>query len=262
MIIRIGKIPYLNSEVFFTHLEFQDRLEMVPLVPSALSRAALGGEIDAGPFPLVTCFDLADRFKPLGDFCIATRDKARSILLFSKRPIENLSGASIAVTSETSTSVRLLKVLLSKKIGVTPGGYVSTGDSNDAFLLIGDEALRKRKGVPLYSHIYDLGEIWNEWTGLPFVFARWGVREDVPGPIVTRFVGALEKALAAGLGNIDEIAGRRGEDLGMTKKEVCEYIGGFRYTLGEAEKTVIERFKELDTEVRISEESKRASHLG
>jgi chorismate dehydratase len=39
-------------------------------------------------------------------------------------------------------------------------------------LLIGDAALRasfQETGLL----VYDLGELWHEWTGLPFVFALW-----------------------------------------------------------------------------------------
>ena len=88
MTTRIGCIPYLNSEVFYFGMAGEDGVELHPLVPRALSNAATEGGLDAGPVPLVTCFELEDTFKPLGNFCIATGEKARSILLFSKRPIE------------------------------------------------------------------------------------------------------------------------------------------------------------------------------
>lgn len=81
---RVGQIPYLNSEVFYYGMASED-VDLVPLVPRALSSAALEDRVDAGPIPLVTCFDLEDRFEPLGDYCIATVERARSILLFSQK---------------------------------------------------------------------------------------------------------------------------------------------------------------------------------
>ena len=108
--IRVGQIPYLNSEVFYFDLQ-GDGVELSPLVPRALSRAALLGKIDAGPIPLVTCFKLEGRFRPLGDYCIGTPTSARSILLFSDRSVDKLDGATVGITGETSTSVQLLKVL-------------------------------------------------------------------------------------------------------------------------------------------------------
>ena len=175
MTIKLGRIPYLNSEVFYQDSPL-DLLEVHTHVPSALSYAARQGEIDLAPVPIVTCFELENLFVPLGDFGIAVKDKARSIIVFSKRPIEELNGATVALTGESSTSVRLLRVLFARRYDITPAQYVSTQEPNDALILIGDQALRNRRGLPSYPYMYDLAELWNEWTGLPFVFARWVVR--------------------------------------------------------------------------------------
>jgi chorismate dehydratase len=43
-------------------------------------------------------------------------------------------------------------------------------------LLIGDRALRMAGRLPKGVRIYDLGELWYRFTGLPFVFALWIVR--------------------------------------------------------------------------------------
>jgi chorismate dehydratase len=220
-------------------LEF---LEVKTLVPSALSHAARRGDIDFAPVPLVTCFELEDRFVPLGDFCIATKDKARSILLFSKRPLGGLDGARVGLTGESSTSVRLLSVLFAHYLHIQPAKYVSTQDSNDAFILIGDAALRNREGFPSYHHIYDLGEIWHKHTGLPFVFAVWIVRRSIDEKTVAYLASMIERSLEIGLARLDEIARER-QDLGMDAQEVREYLEGFNYRLGEKEKEAIALFR-------------------
>ncbi|MBM3924673.1 MAG: menaquinone biosynthesis protein [SAR202 cluster bacterium] len=255
MPIRVGQIPYLNSEVFYHTLRGRD-VQLTPLVPRALSAAAGEGRIDAGPVPLVTCFELEDIFKPLGDFCIGTTDRARSILFYSKRPIEELDGAAIAVTGQTSTTVRLLKVLLAHKYNVQPKEYVllpqvfppANGNSAathwDAFLLIGDDALRHRNGMPSYPHCYDLGEVWNRWTGLPFVFARWVVRKDFPKDQAWRLCQWLDTSISQAIADVDAIAARR-RDLNMTHDEVVEYILSFHYRLGPAEMEAMDRFRRL-----------------
>src|SRR5439155_22746461 len=130
--------------------------------------------LDARPKPIVGGTTLERNFELLkGEYCIATKNKARSILLFSKFSIEDIGGKRIGVTDETSTSEQLLKDVLTNRYHVTPSAYVGLNDANDAYLLIGDGALRERKGMAGYPHIYDLGEIWNAWTGLSFVFATW-----------------------------------------------------------------------------------------
>jgi chorismate dehydratase len=239
---RVGKIPYLNSEPFYYRM-VRDDIELIPLVPSALSRAAEAGEIDAGPVPIVDCFRLEDRFIQLGQFCIATLDKARSILLYSKRPIQNLAGATIGITGETSTSRRLLEVLLTYRFEIEPKEYVTLKEENDAFLLIGDDALRRRYGVPGYPYRYDLGEEWHKWTGMPFVFALWVVDKDMPQKRMTYLENVLYTCVDEGLEHMSLI-GQRREDVRMSAKEIVAYFQGFRYWAGVAELKAIQHFKD------------------
>ena len=242
MSIRLGRIPYLNSEVFYQDFPL-DLVELTDLVPSALSRAARRGEVDVGPVPIVTCFELEDQFMPLGDFGIAVKDRARSVLFFTRRPIKDLNDARIGITGESSTSVRLLKILLRERYGIRTTQFVSTTEpQTDGILLIGDAALNNRRGLPSYGRVYDLGELWLEWTGLPFVFARWIVRRDLNGEASDFLVSLIEKSLAQGLKRIDEIAAKR-TDLSMTVDEVREYLLGFNYKLGQPEKDAIELFR-------------------
>ncbi len=245
MTTRIGRIPYLNSEVFYLGMAAEPTIQLYPLVPHALSTVASRGGIEAGPVPLVTCFQLEDTFRPLGDFCIATTSRARSIFLYSKRPIEELNGAVVGVTGETSTSVRLMKTLFKLRYYVTPGRYVDLDETNrDAFLLIGDQALKNRLGVPGYPYLYDLGREWHEWTGLPFVFARWVVRRDVPDGKVRWLESLLSRSIEDGLADVEKIAASR-RDLNMPREDIIEYIRSFHYHLGENEMKSIQKFRAL-----------------
>jgi chorismate dehydratase len=190
---------------------------------------------------------------PLGDFGIAVKNQARSVLLFSKQPIETLSGKKIGVTGESSTSVRLLRILLARRFNVEQVQYVSTNELDcDAILLIGDAALNNRRGLPSCSRVYDLAALWKEWTGLPFVFARWIVRRDLNGEALVLLHALLTQSLERGMKRIDEIAARR-TDLSMTVEEVRQYLLGFNYVFGAEEKGAIELFRSyLDAEDRES----------
>ncbi len=241
MKIRVGRIPYLNSEPFYYQL-VRDDIELKDLVPSALSRAAEQGEIDAGPLPLVDYLRLQDHFVHLAQFCIATIEKSRSVLLYSKRPIQNLEGAAIGVTSETSTSKRLLEVLLTYRFNVKPHSYVTLKDPNDAFLIIGDEALRRRYGVPSYPYRYDLGEEWYRWTRMPFVYALWGIRRDIDPQRSTYLENVLYSCVDEGLEHM-YVIGEMRQDVRMSSKEIAEYYMGFRYWTGVMEMKAIELFK-------------------
>ncbi|MCZ6891679.1 MAG: menaquinone biosynthesis protein [Chloroflexi bacterium] len=242
--LRVGLMPYLNSEVFYYDFESAG-MELVPMVPSEMGQAADRGELDAGPIPLVDCFRLEDRFEYANGFCIATVERAWSILLYCRRPIGELSGASIAVTGETSTSAQLLRVLLTHRFEVRPREYVTLEQPHDAYLLIGDNALRRKGGDPSYPFLYDLGQVWYDWTGLPFVFARWIVRKTVASDIWRRLRDQLETSIQAGLANVEAIADKRHADLGLSRQEVMEYVRSFRYVAGEEETEAMGRFRHL-----------------
>lgn len=256
--LKIGKIPYLNSVLFYYGLESNPEtlanLEFAPMVPRRLTAAALDEQLDAGPVPVVTTFDIAGTYEQLGDFCIATKDKARSILFYSRKPIKELDGARIGITTETSTSVRLLKVLFAQLYRVTPAEYVSVDVSddapNDGVLLIGDEALRHRKGYDGYPHVADLGEVWHDATGLPFVFAAWVVRRALPDEQKEYIKAVLDDSLNEGWRHLEAAVAGKMEELDMTRAEVREYLDGFHFRMGAAEHDAMAKFAELDDMTR------------
>ena len=243
MTIRIGHMPYLNSEPFYFGFDRQ-RFEFHSLPPRAMVQAAKEGKLDAGPIPLIGWFEMDNTFVPLGNFCIATGQAAQSILLFSRYPIEDMSGYIFAITEETSTSVQLLKVLLHHRYKLRAGGYAKLGEESDAFLLIGDNALRQRNPKDSYPYRYDLGMEWHLWTGMPFVFARWIVRRDLPKQNVQDLAKELDRCLVQGLANLETIARDR-RDLGLDESEVIEYLRGFCYVAGPDEYRAMNHFREL-----------------
>lgn len=236
-------MPYLNSEPFYFGLD-RERFEFVDLVPSAMTRAAEMGEIDAGPLPLVAYFRMEEQLATLGDFCIAAVGQVQSILLFSKMPFRKLANARIGITGETTTSVRLLQVLLDRKYGLTGVRYTGLDDECDAFLLIGDNALRQRDGKLGFPYCYDLGEEWYQWTGLPFVFALWVVRCELSTDVQQLLCREIGLCLERGVKNLEVIAENR-VDLGLTQGEVIDYLQGFHYKTGPDERRAIEHFRGL-----------------
>lgn len=241
MAVKVGRIPYLSCEPFYFAMELRG-IAMCDVTPSDMASAVAQGKIDAGPMPLVDCFRLDEQLRLLSGFCVATIRKAGSVLLHSKHPIEKLADARIGIPHEATTSNRLLQVLLTLKHQLPSVEYVGLDDANDAFLLIGNEGLRQRHGVHNYPHIYDLGEEWYQWTGLPFVFARWIVRKSID----RRDVAILEDILYVGLQDWADGIFRSSEsqhDLPMHPRDRLEYTQGIRYFMGVPEQRAIDRFR-------------------
>jgi chorismate dehydratase len=225
--LRVGRIPYLNCEPFFYRLA---GVELVDLIPRRLGEAMAAGELDAGPLSLMDYVRLEPRLVPL-PYGIGCPTGARSVLVFADRPLADLAGTRIAVTLETSTSVELLRVLLTLRYAVEPATWVGPDEPCDAQLLIGDQAIRRVTGGPPARHVIDLAVEWRDWTGLPFVFARWAVAARVQARERRRFESALDEALDRGLDALPEIASAR-RDLGWTGAQVESYLRNFAFRLG------------------------------
>ena len=215
-------------------------------MPKALSDKAASGEIDAGLLPTVDTFRLASSFERLGHVGIAVRGRARSVLLFSRKPIRQLDGAIIAVTEQSSTSAVLLRLLLEVRYRLAPQAYQRGHHPEaDALLLIGDEALCFRQTNTQYPFEIDLGFEWWLWQHLPFVFAIWMVRKDVDAQEKRQIEIALMKALAMNTAQLDAVTQECASTLGLPVQEVHSYLSGFVYRLSQAEEEGIARFKEL-----------------
>ena len=238
--LRVGRISYLNVEPFF-HAFPWPIAESLP--PRALGEAVAEGRIDAGPLALADCLRLEGTVTRL-PFGIVGPTRAQSVLLFSDRPMRELGGRRIAVTGETSTSVRLLRILLALRHEVPAPILVGLDEEADAVLLIGDAALRLRQGPWPRQLCYDLGEQWTAWTGYPMVFAAWAVRLDTPAAAREGLASALADALETGLVSLPAIAARR-RDLGLSEGEITAYLESFRYRIGPDDEKAVGEYRRL-----------------
>ncbi len=160
--------------------------------------------------------------------------------------MEALAKARIGVSEESSTSVRLLRLLLEVRYGVKPRGYErGVREQADAFLVIGNEALRRAHTKPTgFDHRYDLASQWWLWKKLPFVFALWVIRRSLPEQTKREFAELLQRSFSKGMNELDEMANRHAGELG-TPAELVSYLENFHYRLGEDEMQGLNEFKRL-----------------
>ena len=249
MPIRVGRVPYLEAEPFYFDMERRG-IELRQTTPRELGDALANGELDAGPAHLSDAFRLEDRFEPVSGFCFSTQSRAVSVSLYSQLPMAELGGVAIGVSDEDVTAAKLLEVLLRRKYGVEPGEFaVRPGDvirpdeSFDAFLLIGNRALRRRRGARGFPHRFDLGAEWTQWTNLPFVFSRWVMRKDMDDREKATLEDSLYVGLEEGVDGLYHLNEPRDELL-MLPRDVVEYVQGIRYYVGRSEQQAIARFRE------------------
>ncbi|WP_312870463.1 menaquinone biosynthetic enzyme MqnA/MqnD family protein [Streptomyces himalayensis] len=160
--------------------------ELTKDTPEKLSERLVQGDLDIGPVTLVEFLRNADRLVAFPDIAVGCDGPVMSCVIVSQVPLEQLDGARVALGSTSRTSVRLAQLLLAERFGVQPDYYTCPPDLGvmmqeaEAAVLIGDAALRANlhDAPRLGLKVHDLGAMWKEWTGLPFVFAVWAARRD------------------------------------------------------------------------------------
>lgn len=127
----------------------------------------------------------ADRLVAFPDLAVGCDGPVMSCVIVSQRPLDRLDGARVALGSTSRTSVRLAQLLLAERYGVTPDYYTCPRPGPDDAGGGGGRPHRRRRAARLPARraalglqVHDLGLMWKEWTGLPFVFAVWAVRRD------------------------------------------------------------------------------------
>lgn len=252
----IGKIPYLNSVPFYHNLEKGD-FKILPVAPRRMGVLSKQGQIDAGLFSLMDYFDQQDNLE-LMDWCIATRDQVKSVMLFSKDGWAGLEGKKIGITDDTATSVKLLKVLLEKKHNVkTDFVRLHSGINDysqfDAVLLIGDDALMHNKlGLDGFELVFDLAKEWYDWQKVPFVFAVWACKMTLSDERKQELKNIIGSSLSKSENKLGKIGSTHGKQIGLSLYETKEYLEGFNYRLGERELEAMKVFNNLVREISVS----------
>ena len=242
MPVSVAHVPNLEYEAFYFDMErrgIELRNMELNAVPAALER----GEIDAGPVSLVDTFRLEPAAAPIAGFCVASVAQATAVALHAKEPMTGLSCGRVAVDDGDPTSVSLLQILLTLKHQARPEPFVDQQSEHDAFLLTGNRGLRQRRGARGFPHRYDLGEEWQAWTGLPFVFSRWMARSGMERQDFLILQDALFVGQEDWMNNLYKATGPR-DDLLMLPREVLGYVQGLRFFIGVPEERAIALFRE------------------
>lgn len=253
--MKIGKIPYANLFPIFHVLEKKGSYEFIEGVPSELNRMIRDGSLDICPSSSIEYLLRYSHYHLIDGHSISSKGPIMSILLFSKHPLERLDGKKIAYSYQSETSVALLHIILKKfyRISFTPEVSKKPEDSDyNAFLLIGDDALRFRSKLSVSDSwlIYDLGKIWYENTNLPFVFALWIARKELPIDALKRFKKDLENARKIALKNLREIARFSPLKGFMTEEEIVSYWGLIDYDLNSKHKEGLRLFEHYLKEIK------------
>ncbi len=254
--IRIGMVNYINTapiyEVWKERVHRSNWL-VTEAPPSQLNQMLAAGELDLG---FVSAYEYALRpqlYRIMADLSISATGPVGSVFLFSSVPPEQLDGELVLMTGQSDTSVHLLQIILEEFLAVQPRyirGEVfaprTAENEPTAILAIGDEALRltaqKNERFPI---CIDLGEFWNQKTGLPFVFAVCAVREDFlkKEPTAAREVRqTLQACRTSGLARLPKICAKVAPRIPMSYDACLNYFQSMEYDLSLTKQEALQHF--------------------
>ncbi len=197
---KISVVSYLNSKVFIKGLEQDPIFDFRLDVPAECARKLRDNEVDIGLIPVATIPEIPNA-NIISDFCISAFGAVNSVFLFSNVPVQEIK--KIYLDNHSRTSNKLCKFLIENhwKINVEwlnrSTDFVEINDS-EAFVLIGDRTFDL---IDKYKFQYDLAEEWNNYNGLPFVFAAWVANKEIDKDFIQKF----NAALANGIQKIEDV---------------------------------------------------------
>jgi chorismate dehydratase len=203
--ISVGAVSYLNTKpLLYGIVRSKELLEQIELVidyPSKIANMLVNGQIDVGLIPVAAIPQLKE-WHIISDYCIGAEGAVASVCLFSDVPLHKIE--CVLLDYQSKTSVNLCKVLLKHYWKINPVLENAKEDFREhiqgttAGVVIGDRALEQRLTSP---YIYDLAECWQQFTGLPFVFAAWIANKELP----ESFCALFNEANAVGFNELDKV---------------------------------------------------------
>jgi chorismate dehydratase len=231
--LRIGCVQYLNARPLIHGYDGPVVFEH----PSRLAAMLSDSELDAA---LVPSFELfrSPQCRIVDGVSIASAGPVFSVFLAYRGELEKVS--SVALDQASLTSSNLLRCVLADFHGMAPR-YVTENAPAEARLLIGNQAISFRQRHGAEYRFLDLGEEWTQQTGLPFVYALWLIRPEVPG--VAEAAEAFRELKRRGVEKVRQIA----REETHFAPEFCEkYLGGYiHYELRDAEKAGLRKYHAL-----------------
>ncbi|MFO7753908.1 MAG: menaquinone biosynthesis protein [Desulfobacteraceae bacterium] len=234
--LKMGKINYINAFPVYYGIDqdenlLPDWIELIAEPPSDLNRRLVKGEIQISPISSAFYGMHHEEFLLLPDLSISCHGKVMSVVLMSRYPIEDLDGKTVILTQESETSAAFVKMILlerdihpvfeTRRVKKLP----DVKNSADAVLVIGDTAL-KEPWESVFDFRIDLGDMWYEMTGMPFVFAVWAVRRTFAQKkpeIVNKVIDLLLESKRQGDGHMNQIIRRGADTLGLKESYIKEY---------------------------------------
>ena len=247
--LRIGCVKYLNACPLIHGWEGNVDFDH----PSVLCNKLATAKLDVA---LVSSFEFLRNpiYRIVDDVSISSDGPVYSVVVAHRGEIDQIEEIELDPASETS--VNLLRCLLAE-LGLKPRLIQNTGnmpilqEAGRARLLIGDQAIRFRQQYANESYFWDLGEYWQKFFRLPFVYALWLIRPEVADP--KQIADRLRSLRDENLAKLDDLIAEAvagvadpGPRKGLSRQFLSRYYRDhLRFSFGDKEKNGLRAFANL-----------------
>ena len=200
---------FLNTYPLFWYLEQVDNkgdrepIELIKATPSECAMLLMGNKVEYGVVP-VAAYAFNQDLSLLLSPCIASREKVRTVKLYSAKEIREIT--EVMIDEDSKTSVILLHILLKYKYKNYHANYVKYNyahaeqlDIESSYMLIGDKNFTIKEK---FAYEYDLAYEWVEWIRLPFIFATWMLKN---GSGARRTANVIKRAYRMAKSNFEQM---------------------------------------------------------
>ncbi|NDI34353.1 menaquinone biosynthetic enzyme MqnA/MqnD family protein [Chengkuizengella sediminis] len=261
-LIKIGEINYTNIWPILYHFpkkKFENQIQFVSGVPTKLNKALSEGELDMAP---ISSFAYAESFRNyvlFPDLSVSSFGKVNSILLFHKKPLEQIVNRKIALPTTSATSVNLLKIIIHKFYHGNPEYCYSTPQLDEMMkeaegaLLIGDDAIQAKWANSQYE-VTDLGELWTNLTDSWMTFAVWAVRKDIADhnpKMVQHIFSLLKQSKEFGLNDKKEMIKEAQARIGGSESFWIKYFSELSHDFGQLQKNGLKLYYQFAREMNL-----------
>ncbi|HEV8367739.1 MAG TPA: menaquinone biosynthesis protein [Pyrinomonadaceae bacterium] len=223
--LRIAASSYLNSAPLiwsFLHGSMRGRIDFIEAVPARCADLLSQSQVEAALVPVIE-YQRIPAGLLVPDVCVGSKKEVRSVVLVS-RHAELHQIRSVALDESSRTSATLVKVIFREFLEHEPTWTTHSPnlqemlEQNDAALIIGDPGMVfPRTGLK----VWDMAQLWRNYTRLGFVFAMWMVRDEaIQDARHIDFAAACNE----GLGMKDQIIAQYEKLLGLSRQSLKEYL--------------------------------------
>lgn len=232
--LRVGCVRYLNARPLIEPYDGPVVLDH----PSVLAAALERGELDVALVPVFEALRLPG-YRAVDGVSISSLGPVWSVILAYQGALAEVR--QVALDPASRTSVHLCKLFFAEWGASIPEYLPEPAPPDAARVLIGNQAIAFRELHGEQYQILDFGEEWTRRTGLPFVFAVWLIRPEVPNP--GQIAVAFREIARRGRAQIPQIVARHREHhAAFALRYLTENV---RFDLGAEEKKGIGQFRNL-----------------